>query len=43
MPSNTGIKITHITDATGKLLAEMSYDAWGRLRDSVTWEYRRSA
>ncbi|NOZ33948.1 MAG: hypothetical protein GXO80_01440 [Chlorobi bacterium] len=31
--------ITHITDARGKLIAELSYDAWGRLRDSVTWEY----
>jgi len=30
--------ITHITDATGYLLAEQSFDAWGRMRDPETWE-----
>jgi len=39
MPSNTGIKTTYLTDATGKLLAEYSYDAWGRLRNPETWQY----
>lgn len=29
--------ITHITDANRNLLAEYSYDAWGRLRDPNTW------
>ena len=28
--------ITHITDSEGKLLAEISYDAWGRLQDPET-------
>ena len=27
--------ITHITDNSGKLLAEYSYDAWGRIRNPV--------
>ena len=36
--SNTGIKTTHITDATGNLIAEYSYDAWGRMRNPETWE-----
>ena len=27
--------ITHITDNSGKLLAEYSYDAWGRMRNPV--------
>ncbi len=31
--------ITHITDNEGKLIAEISYDAWGRLRDPETWQY----
>ncbi len=37
--SNTGIKTTHITDATGNLIAEYSYDAWGRMRDPETLQY----
>ena len=28
--------ITHITDHSGKLLAEYSYDAWGRMRNPVS-------
>ena len=28
--------ITHITDANGNLVAEYSYDPWGRLRDPET-------
>ena len=30
--------ITHIADAEGNLVAEYSYDAWGRLRDPATQE-----
>ena len=30
--------ITHITDSEGNLVAEYSYDAWGRLRDPDTQE-----
>ncbi len=31
--------ITHITDNEGSLLAEQSFDAWGRARNPETWEY----
>ncbi|MCF6184910.1 MAG: RHS repeat-associated core domain-containing protein [Bacteroidales bacterium] len=31
--------ITHITDNEGNLLAEQSFDAWGRARNPETWEY----
>ena len=30
--------VTHIADSEGNLVAEYSYDAWGRLRDPVTQE-----
>ena len=30
--------ITHIADSEGNLVAEYSYDAWGRLRDPATQE-----
>ena len=30
--------ITHIADSEGNLVAEYSYDAWGRLRDPDTQE-----
>ena len=33
------ILISQITDNTGKLLAEQSFDAWGRYRDPETWQY----
>ena len=29
--------ITQVTDASGNLLAEFSYDAWGHKRDPETW------
>lgn len=29
--------ITHITDASGTLVAEYSYDAWGRQRNPASW------
>ncbi|MCF6366084.1 MAG: hypothetical protein L3J35_07765 [Bacteroidales bacterium] len=31
--------ITHITDNEGNLLAEQSFDAWGRARNPETWKY----
>ena len=30
--------VTHIADSEGNLVAEYSYDAWGRLRDPATYE-----
>ena len=34
--------ITHVTDSTGNLFAEQSFDAWGRIRDPETWELQNS-
>ncbi|MCD4792171.1 MAG: RHS repeat-associated core domain-containing protein [Bacteroidales bacterium] len=31
--------ITHITDDEGTLLAEQSFDAWGRIRNADDWSY----
>ncbi|MDE6695786.1 MAG: hypothetical protein K2K25_02800 [Muribaculaceae bacterium] len=30
--------VTHIIESDGSLKQELSYDAWGRMRDSSTWE-----
>ncbi len=32
--------ITHITDDGGNLLAEQSFDAWDRMRNPETWQYK---
>ncbi len=29
--------IIHVVDSTGSVVAECSYDAWGRMRDPATW------
>jgi RHS repeat-associated protein len=29
--------ITHVVDSTGTVIAEYSYDAWGRMRNPSTW------
>ena len=34
--------VTHIADSKGNLVAEYSYDAWGRLRDPATQEHASS-
>ena len=34
--------ITHITDASGNVVSEYSFDAWGRRRDKDDWSYTLS-
>lgn len=31
--------ITKVTDANGAVIASLNYDAWGRMRNSTTWDY----
>lgn len=34
--------ITHVTDASGNVVSEYSFDAWGRRRDKDDWSYTLS-
>ena len=34
-----GFTITHVTDASGNVVNEYSFDAWGRRRDKDDWSY----
>ena len=37
-----GFTITHVTDASGNVVSEYSFDAWGRHRDKDDWSYSLS-
>ena len=40
---DVGFTITHITDASGNVVNEYSYDAWGRRRNFTNWTYTVAA
>ncbi len=38
-----GFTITHITDASGNVVNEYNFDAWGRRRNFTNWTYTVAA